>query len=210
MDKLEKYDTAILMKSQGFSYDEISEKTGVPKRTLYDWCAGKRKRENLKDRGSKVSDKEFIKIVSESFSISECLEKQGLKHAGANYKGFHSRVKRLKLDTSHFLGQGHMKGKTHNWSKEKSIEEVFIENGSSQTSVVRRKVIKHNLLEYKCAECNISTWREKDLALHLDHINGINNDHRLENLRFLCPNCHSQTETYCGKNKGKLAGSELN
>ena len=44
---------------------------------------------------------------------------------------------------------------------------------------------------------------DKKLSLQLDHINGINNDHRIENLRFLCPNCHSQTETYAGKNKGR-------
>ena len=65
-------------------------------------------------------------------------------------------------------------------------------------------IIKRNLLEYKCSCCGIGdTWNEKKLVLQLDHINGVNNDHRLENLRFVCPNCHSQTSTYKGKNKGK-------
>ena len=58
-----------------------------------------------------------------------------------------------------------------------------------------------------CAEkwdiCGILTWQNKKLSLHLDHINGTNNDHRLKNLRLLCPNCHSLTPTYCGKNKKK-------
>jgi 5-methylcytosine-specific restriction endonuclease McrA len=66
---------------------------------------------------------------------------------------------------------------------------------------VRRVIIKDGLIPYKCGECEISEWNNKKLALHLDHINGKNSDHRLDNLRFLCPNCHSQTETYTGKNK---------
>jgi len=66
---------------------------------------------------------------------------------------------------------------------------------------VRRVIIKDSLIPYKCGECGISEWNNRKLALHLDHINGKNSDHRLENLRFLCPNCHSQTETYTGKNK---------
>ena len=68
-------------------------------------------------------------------------------------------------------------------------------------SSVRKRIIKENLIDYKCGVCKIDTWDNKKLALHLDHINGKNGDHRLENLRWLCPNCHSQTNTYAGKNK---------
>jgi predicted RNA-binding Zn-ribbon protein involved in translation (DUF1610 family) len=68
----------------------------------------------------------------------------------------------------------------------------------------RRSKLKQKLLstgtKYECVECGISEWRGKLLSLHLDHINGINNDDREDNLRLLCPNCHSLTETYCGKN----------
>ena len=65
-----------------------------------------------------------------------------------------------------------------------------------------RSLINENRLEYKCAECgNRGEWLGKPLSLQLDHINGKNNDHRIENLRFLCPNCHTQTDTYSGKNK---------
>lgn len=75
-----------------------------------------------------------------------------------------------------------------------------LEDYSGRASV-RRVIIKDNLIPYECGECGISEWNGKQLALHLDHINGKNGDHRLENLRFLCPNCHSQTDTYTGKNK---------
>lgn len=71
-------------------------------------------------------------------------------------------------------------------------------------SHLRTQLIKHNIIPYKCAECgNNGIWNDKPLALDLDHINGINNDDRIENLRFLCPNCHRQTDSYAGKNVGK-------
>lgn len=66
-------------------------------------------------------------------------------------------------------------------------------------SKIRSEIIKNKLLPYMCDKCGISEWKGNSLSLHLDHINGINNDNRLDNLRFLCPNCHSQTDTYCGK-----------
>ena len=71
------------------------------------------------------------------------------------------------------------------------------------SSAVKNEIIKKSLLPYNCAQegCNIkSEWLGKKISLHLDHINGDNRDHRLDNLRFLCPNCHSQTPTYCANN----------
>ena len=67
---------------------------------------------------------------------------------------------------------------------------------------MKARLIKEGYIEYKCAICGIKDWLGQPLSLQLDHINGINDDHRLENLRLLCPNCHSQTDTYAGKNKG--------
>ena len=69
---------------------------------------------------------------------------------------------------------------------------------------MKKRIIESKLLDYNCNICSEGpTWRGKTLVLQLDHINGINNDNRIENLRFLCPNCHSQTDTFCGKHKGR-------
>lgn len=82
------------------------------------------------------------------------------------------------------------------------MKEILIENSPySNIRSLKNRLIKENYLEYKCEKCgNKGEWLGKKLTLQLDHINGKNNDHRIENLRFLCPNCHAQTSTYGGKN----------
>jgi len=194
------YYKALELREQGLSYKEIADSIGSNKRTVYDWCNGRRDPTKLKGK-SNVSDEEFKEIVAESFSVAQCLKKQGLKPSGGNYSGFDKRVERLNLNTDHFTGQGHLKGKTHNWAAEVPVEEAFVENGSLSSFKLNKKIQKYDLKPYVCEVCGINEWSEQKLSLHLDHINGINNDNRLSNLRFLCPNCHSLTDSYCGKNK---------
>lgn len=78
---------------------------------------------------------------------------------------------------------------------------VFCENSKYANEMVKGRIITQELIEWKCFECGIKDWNNNPLILEMDHINGINNDHRLENLRFLCPNCHSQTSNFRGRNK---------
>jgi len=144
---------------------------------------------------------EFKEAVRRNYSIAGVLQELGLKANGGNYYTFRKLVKENQVDTSHFKGQGHLKGKKHNWNKTKPIEELLTENNDSTRKVVKAAILREGLIDYCCASCGITEWNGKPLSLHLDHINGVNNDHRLENLRFLCPNCHSQTSTYAGKNK---------
>jgi len=81
------------------------------------------------------------------------------------------------------------------------LSEVLIENSTYARHALKKRLIEEKLLEYKCqSSSNEGTWNGYRLSLHLDHVNGIFNDNRLANLRFLCPNCHSQTDSYAGKN----------
>lgn len=107
-------------------------------------------------------------------------------------------IRAYGLDTSHFLGQAHARGKPSPRANSASGA-VFTAN-SLRSNALRKLVIRNELLDYCCAECGITEWRDRPLRLHLDHINGVSNDNRLENLRFLCPNCHDQTETWGAPN----------
>ena len=78
---------------------------------------------------------------------------------------------------------------------------IFCKNSKIGLSSLRRKIITNNLLEYKCSSCGLTDWNDKIITLQLDHINGIRDDNRIENLRFLCPNCHTQTDTFAVRNK---------
>ena len=88
--------------------------------------------------------------------------------------------------------------------KEKPLEEILIENSTYATSShLKNRLVKLGLLKYECFICGINEWQNKQLILQLDHKNGKSNDNRIENLRLLCPNCHSQTDNYAGK-KNKI------
>jgi len=90
------------------------------------------------------------------------------------------------------------------WSRGKILadhEDIFCENSRYETGYAKKAFLRLDSSKYECSECQSSSWRGKNLVLELDHINGDNRDHRLENIRLLCPNCHSQTPNWRGRNK---------
>lgn len=102
------------------------------------------------------------------------------------------------------------------WSRGKVLTDnavIFTENSTYSNEMVKQRIVKNDLLEYKCVKCGINRWCGETIVLDLDHINGNNRDNRLTNLRYLCPNCHSQTDTFKGRNKNsgkiKISDQEL-
>lgn len=152
-----------------------------------------------------ITDDLFIEAVKTGTSIRDALLKMGLDGSGSAYRVFKKRVKLLELDLSHFTGQAHLRGKTHDWAPKIPLKKILRKNnGQPITHRIKARIIESGLLEHCCSECGLcSEWNGKPLTLQLDHINGDSTDHRISNLRLLCPNCHSQTETFAGKNKGK-------
>jgi Zn finger protein HypA/HybF involved in hydrogenase expression len=152
------------------------------------------------------TDDDFKNAIKESTSIRQVLYKLGIKESGGNYFTAKLRIKKLCLDVSHFTGRGHLKGKTHNWTKQTPLEDILIENSlwGGGTSKLKKKIIKAGYLEYKCHNCGLTEWLGKPISIELEHKNGNNFDNRIENLTLLCPNCHSQTSTFRGR---KLKGT---
>lgn len=147
-----------------------------------------------------VSDEIFIEIIKNAKSYSDCLRALGLTtNGGSSTDILKRRIAELKCDISHF--QATTKGLSN---AKYSLDEILVENSTyANISRLKERLIKEGRLKYQCENCGIAEWLGQPLSLHLDHKNGKNNDHRIENLRFLCPNCHSQTDTYAGKNKKK-------
>ena len=151
-------------------------------------------------------------LCAESFSLAEVLRKAGRKQAGGNQTTLKKKIQEFNIDISHFTGQLWNKGKTSEddprikGNEKYSLEEVFIENSPVTQKVLRGYVERHNILEYKCQKCGCDGhWQDGIISLEIDHINGDNTDNRIENLHYLCPNCHALTETYRGKNKALKA-----
>ena len=145
------------------------------------------------------SDKEFLqKIVKESLSKREILRKLNIVGAGGNYKTLDKYLKLYEIDTTHFTGSAWNQGENFKpFCTKIELEDILIENSTySNSSNLKKRLYKEGLKTPKCEHCGIEKWLEKELSLELDHINGINTDNRINNLRILCPNCHSQTETF--------------
>lgn len=147
---------------------------------------------------------EFREAVRTSFSRAQVFRKLGLNpYGGGNYRCFNKYVKQTGANASHFTGQAHLRGRTHNWTKKRPLSEVLVRDSDYlSTSSLKRRLIKEGVLTELCSKCGIIEWQDERLSLHLDHVNGVHTDNRLANLRLLCPNCHSQTPTYCGKKSG--------
>lgn len=136
----------------------------------------------------RYTKEELQNIVEHSSSLKEVVDKLGYStHSGSNSKTVKNRLDKYGIDYSHFQGVGKV---------ERNPENIFIENSTASQKTLRSWYKKGNYTPYKCSICDIEPfWQGKELTLILDHINGQNHDDRLENLRWVCPNCNQQLET---------------
>lgn len=138
----------------------------------------------------------LIEAVKTSNSYTEILIKVGAKFS--NQAVVKRYIEGLGLDVSHI----DIWAKRPNPFKKKDLKDVLIENSIYRhTSGLRDRLIKEGILKNKCSDCGIGNkYNNKVITLQLDHINGVKTDNRIENLRILCPNCHSQSSTFAGRN----------
>lgn len=138
--------------------------------------------------------------------MAATLRHLGLKATGGNYTLAKVRIRKLGLTTNHWLGQAIHKGMTNRVSSSNAIDLATVLVADSLyvgSSNLKRRLLKAGLLTPECYECGLQQWRGRPISLQLDHKNGKNDDHSLVNLRLMCPNCHSQTDTFAGRNKTK-------
>jgi Zn finger protein HypA/HybF involved in hydrogenase expression len=138
---------------------------------------------------SQYSIDELSNIISECDNISHIIRVMKINSV------YHNKIKKIiednKISIKHF--------------KIKYIKTPSNDSEIRSKSTFKRKLLNEGKLINKCAICNMDPfWNNIPITLQLDHINGVNTDNRIENLRLLCPNCHSQTYTYTGRNINKL------
>lgn len=153
------------------------------------------------DKYAKYREASLAEAAAASTSVSGVLRSLGLPQSGGNHAHISRRLKELKVDTSHFRRVS-TKGQPSPARRATSTILVVTPAGGRRT---KRHLLERAMLDsgltYVCACCDSPPqWRDRPLRLHIDHVNGDWLDNRLHNLRFLCPNCHSQTDTYCSRN----------
>lgn len=139
-------------------------------------------------------------LVFNSSCIAEVVKGLGLKVTGSNHRHIKHRLLFYKIDISHFVKGGintHNRGTLRR--KPKDVLVISTRTRRTETSTLRRALLRSGIKE-KCGCGQGTEWKGKFLRLQIDHVNGNGFDDRKKNLRFLCPNCHSQTETYGAKN----------
>jgi 5-methylcytosine-specific restriction endonuclease McrA len=147
----------------------------------------------------KISYDEMKNVIENSISMRESARKLKM-----SYRTFKRYAEKFGLYKPNQGRRGYTKkdGRKPN-KKIIAYSKVLVENSTYKRENLKRRLIEDGILEYKCSICGINEWNNKKIVLEIDHINGINNDNRIENLRLLCPNCHSQTEHFRGRNKKK-------
>lgn len=136
-----------------------------------------------------ITDEEVIAAYNKHSHIGKIAAHLGVPHIQA-----WRLCQRNGLQTSSSKGGG--------WKQKTPLDEILKGlHPHFQTLKLKNKLLREGIFENKCSLCGIQDWQGMPLNMQLDHIDGDSSNHTLDNLRLLCPNCHAQTDTYCGKNK---------
>ena len=141
----------------------------------------------------------LVAAVNGATSLRQVLIRLDVAPYGGNYGVLRRALTRHNIDTSQFVGRAWSRGRR--LSPRKPLAAYLDNTAPIQSYKLKRRLLKEGLLERRCAGCGHTEWQAVPIPLELDHINGDNQDNRLENLRLLCPNCHALTPTYRSKRR---------
>lgn len=151
-------------------------------------------------RYKKYTESELKAAVIESSSLRMTLRKLSISPAGGNYQTLKKSIEFFKIDTSHFTGQGYLKGKSHK-NKTRPLNEILVYGKYENTWRLKLRLIKEGLKKEICENCLGNEWLGQKIPLELHHEDGDRKNNCFSNLKLLCPNCHTLTLNYRGKNK---------
>ena len=148
--------------------------------------------------------KQLKKAVEQSTSFGGVLRILKLRDAGGNYVQIKKYIKENLINISHFKGRAWNKGLVGVYRRAIPLEKILVNNSNYQSFKLKKRLFYENIKKQFCEECG---WAKKSesgyLPLELEHINGDHHDNRIENLRILCPNCHSLKPTHRGRKNKK-------
>jgi hypothetical protein len=148
------------------------------------------------------TDDDLRAAVAANDTMSGVLRTLGYAPSGGMHRYLRTMVTALGIDTSHFVGRSWAKGRRVGPIRRRPLAEVLVERSDYTNSArLRERLVAEGLKQARCEACGLDSWRGRPLPLALDHVNGDHTDNRLANLRILCPNCHAQTATWCGRGR---------
>ncbi len=181
-----------------FGTRKCSEITGRSRRS----CSDMAKKLNINfDRSFKWKKEKLEKVISESSNTSECLKKMDLTVRPGNYETFNKYVELYNINITHF--HRNLSGlKKHLTNIKYNIEDILVQYSTYGSSKLKKRLYDEGYKERVCEICGQDeNWKDVEISLILDHINGIHTDNRLENLRIVCPNCNAGLSTHCRSSK---------
>lgn len=206
-DNIELYEKCIDLRKQGKSQKEISNILGIS-RNHVKYLLGDRYKDKietlkiLKEKNERL-EKDIIELLPKCNSLNDVCYHLGLRGVDGYYRKIKAVIEKYNLSTDHFGTINVYRGGYRNKFTAMSNEEFFVSNSERNGKQAIKRLIESGIKEYKCEnpDCGISEWHGKPISLQLHHINGDHHDNRLENLQLLCPNCHTQTDSYAKSNK---------
>lgn len=154
---------------------------------------------SVEDHVAPFSEQDLSAAVAQGLCWADVLRYLGYEVKGHNYRTVQKWARRWGITTDHFdPTAGRLRSTA---ARQPSLESVLVENSGYKRETLKRRLIREGLKAPVCEMCGQGElWRGHPMSLVLDHINGVSNDNRLENLRIVCPNCNATLDTHCGRN----------
>ena len=210
------------LEEKGYKVSEIANAIGKNVKFVYRHNSKAINERKKKKEANNVAEKEFEDLVKKYLPLASSMNNLCNILGLRGVKGYYDKIQRIidkyGLSTSHFrsnsaLYKSYLKRKLDGNGRfiPMSDEEFFVKDSKRHGESIIKRLVDGGYKEYKCEgeNCGINEWNGKPLRLQVHHVNGDHTDNRIENLQLLCPNCHTQTDTYARNNIAKTNGFKV-